>query len=151
MTLTFLQTPRAIVIEVEGRPAPKGSRIAGKTKTGKAYTYPASKFEKPWVGRVAEDTRQVMRHERAIEMPYEVTLLFRLHKGKYAARSYPWPTAHDLDKLARAVIDGLVQGRALDDDRHVVALTARKVWAEAEDQEGVRCEIRTAAEISSSD
>ena len=137
----------AIVVEVEGRPAPKGSRISAKTKAGKAYTYPASTYEKPWIGAVAEATRQVMRHQADLEMPYSVDLLFRLHKGKYAGRAHPWPTVHDLDKLARAVIDGLVRGGAMIDDRHVIALTARKVWAQTDEEQGCRCEIRSEQDI----
>ena len=142
----MIDTARTIVVEVEGRPAPKGSRIAGKTKSGKAYTYPASKFEAPWVARVAEDTRQTMRHERDLQMPYAVDLTFRLHKGRYAGRAHPWPTTHDLDKLARAVIDGLVRGGALEDDRHLVELHCRKDWAPSDVQEGVRAEIRSLSE-----
>jgi Holliday junction resolvase RusA-like endonuclease len=138
-----------IVVEVEGRPAPKGSRNSATTKSGKSYTYPASTFEKPWVGAVAEATRQIMRHAVAVEKPYRVELEFKLRKGKYAGRAHPWPTVHDLDKLSRAVIDGLVRGGAMEDDRHVTALTARKRWAEPEEDQGVRCEITSEQGIRS--
>lgn len=132
-----------IEIAVFGRPAPKGSRIAGKTKTGRAYTYPASKYERPWVDEVARVTQIAMRHHPMPERPYAVDLTFRLKRP--VNHRLDWPTTHDLDKLARAVIDGLVKGGAMQDDRHVVALTARKVFAPTIHEQGVVAEIQSVA------
>jgi Holliday junction resolvase RusA-like endonuclease len=129
-----------IFVSVEGRPAPKGSRIAGKTKAGKAYTYPASTYEKGWVEEVKHETQLAMRHRQTPAPPYEIDLTFYLSASKRPA--YPWPTQQDLDKLARAVIDGLVKGGALVDDRHVCALTVRKTWAREDRPMGVIAEIR---------
>lgn len=147
-TLTELDLtapPEPIVVNVDGRPAPKGSRIAGKTKTGKAYTYPASTYEKGWVAEVSDATRLVMRHRTDAGPPYRVELTFRMHKAKRPVN--PWPTAQDLDKLARAVIDGLVRGGAMSDDRHVIALTAEKVYASPEVPTGVTAVIRSEQDI----
>lgn len=125
-------------IEVLGRPAPKGSRIAARTKAGKAYTYPASKYETPWINAVRDATRNVMRHHDQVGPPYVVDLKFLLsqplrpNKDKAA-----WPTRHDLDKLVRAVIDGLVSGGAMADDRHVTELHAVKEYVEDPEQAGV--------------
>jgi Holliday junction resolvase RusA-like endonuclease len=132
--------PEPIFVAVEGRPAPKGSRIAGKTKAGKAYTYPASTYEKGWVEEVKHATQLAMRHRQPPDPPYEIDLTFYLSPSKRPV--YAWPTQQDLDKLARAVIDGLVKGGAMVDDRHVCSLTVRKTWAREHRPMGVIAEIR---------
>lgn len=142
-TITVLDlegVPEPIFVFVEGRPAPKGSRIAGKTKTGKAYTYPASVYEKGWVAEVTHAAKLAMRHREMPEPPYEIDLTFYLKPSKRP--KYPWPSSLDLDKLARAVIDGLVKGGCMKDDRHVCALTVRKTWARQDRPPGVIAEIR---------
>ena len=107
----------------------------GHTKQGKAYTYPASKFEAPWVKAVADETRVVMRHQQTPDPPYHVAMKLRIARGPKSV--HPWPTQHDVDKLARAVIDGLVKGKAMVDDRHVVSLSIAKDYAEDGEREGV--------------
>jgi Holliday junction resolvase RusA-like endonuclease len=131
-----------IRVEVAGRPAPKGSRIAGKTKRGKFYTYPASRFEVPWVEAVTEATRVVMRHHQTPDPPYRVGLVLRIARpSRGGPAAYPWPTQHDIDKLARAVIDGLVKGKALADDRHVLSLTVEKDFVSTDEEPGVTAQI----------
>lgn len=129
----------AIVVDVNGRPAPKGSRISAKTKDGRPYTYPASQYEAPWVEAVKRRTQVVMRHHEQPEPPYAVALEFRLERP--ARPKTAWSTKHDLDKLARAVIDGLVKGGAMADDRHVIALTATKRYAQPGETEGVNAQV----------
>lgn len=116
-----------IQIEAEGRPAPKGSRIMGHTKAGKSYTRPASKFEKPWVDAVKAAAQIVMRHHSMPEPPYAVELCFYMHRPNNPR--YGWPVKADIDKLARATLDGLVVGGAIRDDCHVTALTVSTAWA----------------------
>jgi Holliday junction resolvase RusA-like endonuclease len=130
-----------IRVTVAGRPAPKGSRRVGHTKAGKAYTYPASRHELPWVAAVADATRVVMRHHETLPPPYRVELYLRVPAPVNGGRAaYPWPTQHDLDKLARAVVDGLVKGKAIVDDRHILAMSVEKDWATT-DEPGVSAEI----------
>ena len=88
-----------------------------------------------------EATRYVMRHRDMLAAPYDVALEFRLHTPR---KHGAWPTGADLDKLVRAVLDGLVQGGAISDDRHVTALTASKAFA-PEAECGVRVSVRRAA------
>jgi Holliday junction resolvase RusA-like endonuclease len=134
-----------IFVSVHGRPAPKGSRIYGRTKTGKAFTRPASNYEKGWVADVKAATQIAMRHHEQPPQPYVVDLSFRLHAPARNRREMPWwPTRHDLDKLVRAAIDGLVLGGAIEDDRHVVRLTASKAYVDADVPEGVDAQISTA-------
>jgi Holliday junction resolvase RusA-like endonuclease len=130
-----------ITIEVEGRPAPKGSRIMGHTKAGQSYTRPASKFEKPWVDAVKQAAQIVMRHHSMPDPPYDVDLYFYLQRP--ANPRYGWPVKADIDKLARAALDGLVQGGAIRDDKHVTALTVKTAWATAR-APGVTAHIRRA-------
>lgn len=136
-----------IRISVEGRPAPKGSRIARRTKDGRAYTYPASRFEAPWVATVAEATRLVMRHEETLEPPYALELHFRLKmpEKKNRGKMRAWPASRDLDKLERAVIDGLVKGKALVDDAHVIEIHSSKRWASDAETPGVEVMAQTLA------
>lgn len=117
----------AVRIRTEGRPAPKGSRTQHKTKAGKVFTRPASKFETPWVKAVAASTQIAMRHHPLLAPPYAIEVEIIVSKPKRS--SYPWPSQHDVDKLARATIDGLVKGGALADDRHVIELIAAKRYA----------------------
>jgi Holliday junction resolvase RusA-like endonuclease len=128
-----------IEIEVEGRAAPKGSRIMGHTKAGQSFTRPASKFEKPWVDAVKTATQIVMRHHAMPDPPYDVDLHFYLQRPKNPR--YGWPVKADIDKLARAALDGLVLGGAIRDDKHVTALTVHTAWAEAR-APGVTAQIR---------
>lgn len=128
-----------IQIDVEGRPAPKGSRIMGHTKAGQSYTRPASKFEKPWVDAVKAAAQIVMRHHSMPEPPYAVELCFYIQRPKNPR--YGWPVKADIDKLARAALDGLVAGGAIRDDRHVTTLTVTTVWATAR-APGVSAHIR---------
>lgn len=132
-----------ITVNVDGRPAPKGSRNVGRTKTGKTYTYPGSRYEAPWTDAVKKATQTVMRHHDQPDPPYEIRLEFRLEHPTKNRREMPWwSTKHDLDKLARAVIDGLVKGGAMSDDRHVIALTATKRYVQAGEAEGVNAQIQ---------
>lgn len=123
-----------IEVFVEGRAAPKGSRIMRHTKKGKGYTYPASKFEKPWTDAVKAEVEKAARHQ-TVSPPYRVQAEFLIAKPQRA--SYVWPSAHDLDKLLRCALDGAVQGGAMTDDRHVTALTVSKRFAESDERPGV--------------
>lgn len=132
-----------ISVDVEGRPAPKGSRITGTTKRGDTYTYPASKYEKPWIDAVKFATQIVMRHHAMPEPPYHVELEFRLSKPRQ--RRYEFPPVPDLDKLARATIDGLVAGKALRDDRFVTSMTASKRYVRQNETPGVHAGFESLA------
>lgn len=132
-----------IEIDVEGRPAPKGSRLTGVSKSGNSYTYPASKFEKPWVEAVKRQTQIAMRHHEQPAPPYAIELEFRLYEPNN--HRYDYPPTPDIDKLARAVIDGLEQGGALANDKHVTALTAVKRYVRQDESPGVHTTITSLA------
>jgi Holliday junction resolvase RusA-like endonuclease len=129
-------------VEVEGRPAPKGSRIYGRNKKGQTFTRPASKYEKPWVDAVKAATALQMRHHEPIAPPYKIDLQIFVAASPRAAK--PWPSQHDVDKLARAIVDGLVFGGAIGDDRDVIELHAHKSYANGRPA-GVIAEVTSAA------
>lgn len=140
----------AIKFSVQGIPAPKGS--------AKAYMRPGMKFPvvthdnpktKPW-----EQAIRAAAIEAGCQATYtgpvwvRVVFLFPRPKGHYRANGVEIrasaPTTHttkpDLDKLVRALLDGL-NAQAFVDDNQVVEVTARKRYARAEEQVGAHIEI----------
>lgn len=111
-----------VKISVAGHPAPKGS----KTPTGRGYAMrESSKRCKPWVEQIAYAARANRPAGRTMEPPYTIDLVFFMPEP--ARPKYPWPSRDgDIDKLERAVLDGLTQGGLLVDDRHVIDLRSRK-------------------------
>jgi Holliday junction resolvase RusA-like endonuclease len=64
---------------------------------------------------------------KTLEPPYEIELVFSMPEGQRP--KYAWPTKDgDGDKLERAILDGLVRGKLILDDRHVIACTWRKAF-----------------------
>jgi len=113
-----------VSFRVAGLPAPKGSRIPGRRKDGTIYTRPANASEKSWTEAVAYVARAKRPGGKMLKPPYAVELEFHLPRPKQP--KYEWPVRADLDKLERAVLDGLTQGGLIVDDRHVVELRSRK-------------------------
>jgi Holliday junction resolvase RusA-like endonuclease len=114
-----------VSFRVPGTPAPKGSRIPGRRKDGSIFTRPASKGEKPWVEAVALIARgHRLPGAKPLEPPYEVELVFVMPRPE--SPKYDWPTVGDVDKLERAVLDGLTLGGLIRDDRHVTDLHSSK-------------------------
>lgn len=134
-------TDTVLRIRAEGRPAPKGSRIQGRDSKGRAFTRPASKYEKPWTDAVKAATEVQARHG-TVSPPYVVDLQIFIATSKRP--KYAWPCQTDVDKLARAVIDGLVQGGAISDDRHISELHAVKRFCEPGEPPGVLAYVATA-------
>ncbi len=123
---------------VAGTPRPKGSRTIGKSRrTGATYTRPASNQEHAWaetVARSATVARAAHRGELPAA-PYRVELMFLMPKPGRPAHEHP--STSDVDKLARCVLDGLVVGGLLTDDRHVIELRAAKAFVSADGEPGV--------------
>lgn len=117
---------------VSGVPAPKGSRTLGRRRDGSTFLRPASNAEHRWTATVARAALARRAQLGGIEPPsgapgYAVELAFAMPRP--ARPSHAHPSRTDLDKLVRAVLDGLVEGGLLLDDRHVVELAASKGWA----------------------
>ena len=110
---------------IAGHPAPKGSRTGGQRKDGSRYSRESSKRVGPWVEQVAYCARANRPAGKVLEAPYAIELEFRMPRP--ANPTYDWPTKDgDVDKLERAVLDGLVRGGLIVDDRHVIDLCSSK-------------------------
>lgn len=130
---------------VYGRVAPKGSRTLGRRRDGGVFTRPASNAERRWVDTVARQALWTRQQAAVTDPPYRVELTF--YFAPPARASHPYPSQLDVDKCARAVLDGLVQGGLLEDDRHVVELVARKTWAETAEGECCRVIVSRANQL----
>lgn len=125
-----------ITIRVNGTPAPQGSKRAFVNKgTGRVNMVESSKGVGPWREAVRAETQLVLGQLGhglipAPGTPTAVDVQFRLPRPKSAPKSVMLPAKRpDLDKLARAVLDGLVAGGAIADDAQVTCLNLTKTFA----------------------
>ena len=137
-----------VVIRVSGRPAPQGS----KRHVGNGRMVEMSKAVGPWREAVRAETQTEMwtqgRGGNPLEGPVAVRLRFWLtrpasHYGTGRNQAVVKPSAPrrpagrpDVDKLARAVLDGLTMGGAFADDSQVVDLQASKWYVTDGDAAG---------------
>lgn len=123
-----------IKFTVNGTPVPQGSGFA-VSKHGQVFN-PRSAAVKPWREAVRAETQRAA--EVPMAGPVVVSILFRLrrpkshyrtgrnaHLLKDSAPRYP-DGKPDIDKLTRAVLDGLTEGGAFWDDAQVVSLAVDK-------------------------
>lgn len=119
-------------IEVRGAPAPQGSKKvvrAGGKATGRPIIVEDSKTVAPWREAVRSETQRAIMTPLA--GPVFISLAFRLARPKTLRKGVKYPaTRPDLDKLVRAVLDGLTMGGAWADDGQVVTLVSSKTYGE---------------------
>jgi crossover junction endodeoxyribonuclease RusA len=129
-----------IEVIVRGIPAPQGS----KRHVGNGRMIESSKAVGPWREAIRAETQRVMDAlcVYPISGPVGVQVNFNLPrpKGHYrtgknahllSVGAPAWPAGTpDLDKLIRAVLDGLTMGGAWKDDGQVVSLLAYKRYAD---------------------
>lgn len=132
-----------IKFRVNGIPAPQGS----KRHVGGGRMVESSRAVGPWREAVRAEAFRAITELWAHELyqePMSVTVVFVLARPKShlyqggnppvgstvrpSAPAYP-AKRPDLDKLARAVLDGLVAGGVMADDSQVVSLNCAKVFA----------------------
>ena len=111
-------------IVVRGIPAAQGS----KRHVGGGRMVESSRAVGPWREAVRAETQRALDGLRAgYSGPVWVDLVFWLPRPKSALKRTAFPAKRpDLDKLTRAVLDGLTEGGAWADDAQVTTLTARK-------------------------
>lgn len=131
---------------VGGRPVPQGSL---KFINGHAIHVRAQDLAL-WRADIANKARSVI-YEKA-QKGVEIHLTFVLKKPKTVTRNEPY-IRPDIDKLSRAVLDGLT-GVAYEDDEQVVKLTAIKeygdnegVWIKFTDKEKLRRSLAQAESV----
>lgn len=119
---------RSVTFDVLGVPAPQGSKrafVVGK----RAVVTEDSKRSAPWRDSVAAAGVAAMGGLSALDGALQVTIQFRMPRPRSVKRRYP-SVKPDIDKLARAVLDGLTAAAVIVDDSRVISLTAEKVYAE---------------------
>ena len=127
-----------LTIEVAGRPAPQGNHSRGRY----GGVYETSAGHGAWREAVRAETQRVVGDFWVpLDEPVSVTIRFFLQRPASLPRRvrYPAGKKHDLDKLERATLDGLVDGHALADDGLAVDLHATKRFGAP----GCVIEIRT--------
>jgi crossover junction endodeoxyribonuclease RusA len=127
-------------IEVRGIPAPQGS----KRHVGGGRMIEMSKAVGPWREAVRAETQRAMLGQAPTQRPVSVLVQFYMPRPKSLAKTVTLPAKRpDIDKLARAVLDGLTEGGAWLDDGQVIALFLRKHYAGQENPPGCVIDITT--------
>jgi Holliday junction resolvase RusA-like endonuclease len=91
-----------------------------------------------WRFQITNAARKAMDDRLPLEGALVVDLMFTVPRPKSLPRKVIWPIRRpDVDKLARAVLDGLVYGGLMGDDSQVVTLRASKHYASPESIPGV--------------
>lgn len=118
------------VFWIRGIAAPKGSVTAFKTKAGRPFvTTQRTKNLKEWQAAI-QSVMQFEWKRGLLQGPVAVKLSFRMLKPKSARKSDCWVAKRpDIDKLARAVLDGMT-GIVFRDDGQVAQLIVSKHYAD---------------------
>lgn len=126
-------------IEILGEPIPQGSMKAF-VRNKRAHLTSDNPRLKAWRKAV---TAQARPHAGAYtgNRPLHVTYRFFLPRPKSVRRWLPW-VKPDLDKLIRAVNDGISDAGVWDDDSRVTTITAWKVYEAPGYRPGVCVTIR---------
>jgi Holliday junction resolvase RusA-like endonuclease len=126
---------------VAGEPAPKGStKSFPYHKKGGGLgvsTTNANPRTKDWELRVAYAAQQVQDGRPLMTGPVAVSLMFALSRPKSLPKreTEPIKKKNDLDKLVRALLDGLT-GTIFEDDGQVIVITATKSFARPDNPPG---------------
>lgn len=118
---------------VAGDPKPQGSKRGFVTKHGRvALVEQAGRPLKQWRDTVTAAAAAARIREKwpaYTEGPIGIELVFGLKKP--LKPKYPVPAVRpDIDKLVRAVLDGLTDAHLWQDDGQVIELYARKTYSE---------------------
>jgi crossover junction endodeoxyribonuclease RusA len=131
-----------VTVRVDGNPAPQGS----KRHVGHGRMVEASKRLRPWRATVAAAVKAAVGARVPFPVgPVTVTLEFVMPRPVSTPKRSTPPAIRrpDIDKLARAVLDGIT-GTAIADDSQVTLMVAHKRIAEIAETPGVVIEIAQA-------
>ena len=123
-----------------GEPAPQGSKTAF-VRGRRAVLVETSKKLPAWRKQI-EDTARREYEGEPIDQPVRVAVDFFMPKPQKPRFDMP-ATAPDLDKLCRAIGDGLEKGGVLRNDSRIVHWEARKHYADTPEEMGVHITITT--------
>ena len=118
---------------VAGEPAPKGSTKSFPYRRNNGHlgvsTTNANPKTAPWEARVSCEAQRAFldAEQRMFDGAVEVRMTFHLPRPASLPKRVTWPIKRkfDVDKLARAILDGLT-GVAFVDDGQVVRIMATK-------------------------
>lgn len=111
---------------VAGNPAPQGS----KRHVGRGVMIESSKNLKPWRALVSRKAASVAKTlDQPMDGHLRLIVRFELPAPKRSRFGDRPAGPPDLDKLVRAICDGLKDGKLIVDDARIVEITATKHWA----------------------
>lgn len=128
---------------IPGAPATQGSKSPGRGGFG---FHESDKKLPAWRDAVKVAAKQAAAGNPPCDFPVIVTLDVYLKPTKQSLFGRFHAVKPDLDKLQRAVGDGLTAGGLLKDDSRIIRWEAQKHFAEDATQTGARVTIRQAAE-----
>lgn len=139
-------TVRELTITIPGTAAPQGSKKS-YVINGRAVMVESSAKLKPWRAVVTLTTQLAARDQKwtYTEGPVSVNITFEVQKPTSSRRAYP-TVKPDIDKLLRAVLDGLTDAGIWKDDSQVVTVIARKVYVLT--KPGVIATVKQIGELS---
>ena len=140
MKFNGAETQVPLVFTVTGTPVQQGSKTAFVVGKRAVVTDQNSKALKPWRRLVAETAEVAALVYEQFTGPLAVTLDFHMPRGATVKRERPSVTP-DIDKLVRALLDGLTDAEVWKDDAQVVELTAREFYADGREP-GVDVTVR---------
>lgn len=133
---------------VPGIPVPQGSKGASN-RGGKPHTFDTNSKElRPWRRKVRDECRRVWRDEgrSPVNEPVHLEAIFRF-LPTFSDPDRHWKAGvPDLDKLLRALGDGMVDGGLLKDDNIIVRVVAAKLFCELSDEPGVEVTLQSLAD-----
>lgn len=125
---------RSMAFIVYGDPVAQGSKRAFVVKNRAVVVDDNKAPLRSWRSQIVDAAREMLNDDPDLlpgdlkepELgPVRVTLMFFLRQPKRPKASVPI-TKPDVDKLARAVLDGMTDAGVIRDDSQVTTLTARK-------------------------
>jgi crossover junction endodeoxyribonuclease RusA len=114
-----------VTFTLDGKPASKGSTQAIHDSKGKVHVVPMSSRLKRW----EEEVRwcAAMAGADLLTGPVQVEVIFVLAAPKKAQAEGPCCSRPDLDKMLRALLDGLT-AVCFQDDAQVTSVVAQKIY-----------------------
>lgn len=120
-----MDSPERVSFTVDGVPVPQGSATAFPVKGRCVVTATNNKKLKPWRNEIAKSADVGLSFGVAVR----VTATFWLPRPKTVKRRFP-TTVPDLDKLMRALGDGMKDGGLIVDDSLIVDEYLEKRYAD---------------------
>lgn len=121
--------PRSCDFVIIGEPEPQGSAKA-YVRGNRAIVTSDNPKLKPWRASIAWHAAEARLRVGAFDCAVRVRLVFAFNRPKTAPKRVTMKTTRpDVDKLARAMLDGLTEGGLIRDDAQVVELMASKCFS----------------------